>query len=483
VACYGLIAVFTALLNARGKFAAPMFVPIANNLVVIGVLLWFHALVPHPSLATVDANHHGLVLLGIGTTLGVVVQALMLLPSLLRADLHLRFLWQPANQAMRTITRLAGWTFGWVVANQVALVVVLALADGAKIPGAVSSYTYAYTFFLLPYGVVAVSVMTAVTPSLSARWATDDLPGFRHRMAFGLRGILAIIIPSAIGMLILAHPLIDLVLAHGAETSADADSTGAALAMFALGLPGFCTFLYMVRVFQSMQDTRTAFRLYLVENGLNVVVALALVGHLGVRGLALSLSIAYSAAALLALAVVRIRVGGLGGPDLTTPLKRVLAASGVMAVATVLAVSVSGATSGFALLARVVLAVVVGGVAYVATAGLLGARASRHIREERARRTRPETPLRPPTAGLSDTGPQEGDGDEGAGTGPVEPGPDSASDPFRGRLHDQSGGLPYRHLRPLGTPPGPGPEAEPEHQLRTGDEEEDPDGPDTGGNR
>jgi putative peptidoglycan lipid II flippase len=456
VACYGLIALFSALLNARGKFAAPMFVPIANNLVVIGVLLWFHALVPHPSLASVDANHHGLVLLGLGTTLGVVVQAIMLVPSLLRADLHLRFLWQPANRAMRTITRLAGWTFGWVVANQVALVVVLALADGAKIPGAVSSYTYAYTFFLLPYGVVAVSVMTAVTPSLSARWATGDLAGFRHRMAFGLRGMLAIIIPSAVGMLILAHPLIDLVLAHGAESAADADSTGATLAMFALGLPGFCTFLYMVRVFQSMQDTRTAFRLYLVENGLNIVVALALVGPMGVRGLALSLSVAYTAAALLALAVVRIRVGGLGGPDLTAPLRRVVGATGVMAVATVLALSVSGATSGVALLVRVVFAVVVGVVAYVATAGLLGAR--------RARRTRAERP-RPP-----------------AGPPPPPAGPPSGSaapEPFHGRLDDQSGGPPYRHLRPVGIPA----EDEPEQELRSGDEEEDLDGPDTGGNR
>ena len=94
---------------------------------------------------------------------------------------------------------------------------------------------------------------------------------FRHRMAFGLRGILAIIIPSAVGMLILAQPLIDLILAHGADSAADARSTSAALAMLALGLPGFCTFLYMIRVFQSMQDTRTAFRLYLVENGINIV--------------------------------------------------------------------------------------------------------------------------------------------------------------------------------------------------------------------
>jgi putative peptidoglycan lipid II flippase len=470
VACYGLIAVFTALLNARGKFAAPMFVPIANNLVVIGVLLWFHALVPQPSLAAVNASHHGLVLLGLGTTLGVVVQAALLLPSLLRSDLHLRFLWQPANQAMRTITRLAGWTFGWVVANQVALVVVLALADGAKVPGAVSSYTYAYTFFLLPYGVVAVSVMTAVTPSLSARWATGDLAGFRHRMAFGLRGILAIIIPSAVGMLILAHPLIDLVLAHGAETSANADATGSALAMFALGLPGFCTFLYMVRVFQSMQDTRTAFRLYLVENGLNIVVALALVGPFGVRGLALSLSIAYSAAALLALAVVRNRVGGLGGPDLSTPVKRVLGASGVMAVATVLALSVSGATSGFALLARVVFAVVVGVAAYLGTVGLLGAREARRTREERVRRAASDTT--PPPSGPAD------DPGDGTAAGPPE---STSTDRFRGRLGDRTGGLPFRHLRPVTIPPED--EAGTGDAPRTGDEEEDLDGPDTGGNR
>ena len=71
----------------------------------------------------------------------------------------------------------------------------------------------------------------------------------------------------------------------------------------------------MVRVLQSMQDTRTAFRLYLLENGINIVLGLALVGPLGVRGLALSLSVAYSVAAVVALSVVRRRVGGLGGPS------------------------------------------------------------------------------------------------------------------------------------------------------------------------
>jgi putative peptidoglycan lipid II flippase len=471
--CYGLIALFTALLNARGKFAAPMFVPIANNLVVIGVLVWFHALVPDPSLDTISAHHSGLVLLGLGTTLGVVVQAALLVPSLLRADLHVRFLWQPAHEAMRTITRLAGWTFGWVVANQIALVVMLALADGAKVPGAVSAYTYAYTFFQLPYGVVAVSVMSAVTPSLAARWAHRDMVAFRHRMAFGLRGILAIIIPSAVGMVLLAHPLIDLVLVHGAESSVDANETAAALAMFSLGLPGFCTFLYMVRVFQAMQDTRTAFRLYLVENGLNIVFGLLLIGPLGVRGLALSVSIAYTAAAALALGVVRHRVGGLGGDDLTVPLKRVVGASAVMAAAVVLALSVSGAQSGLVLFGRVLLAVVVGVIAYVATASVVGARQARLAGEARTRASRVSspTPPRPPEP-------------------PGATGPDGNANPsdesFRGRLGYHSPNRHVRHLRPVSGEPGG--DGEPEGEVPPVDDdpvdnEEDFHGPDTSGNR
>ena len=520
LACYGLIALFTALLNTQGKFAAPMFVPIANNLVVIAMLVWFRALVPHPNLATIQAHHGALVLLGIGTTLGVVVQAALLLPSLLRSDLHIRFRWQPGHEAMRRISRLAGWTFGIVLSNQVALVIVLALADGARVPGAVSAYTYAYTFFQLPYGIIAVSVMSAVTPSLSARWAEGDIAAFRRRMTFGLRSILVIIIPSAVGLVILAHPLIDLVLAHGGETTAQAETTAAALAMFALGLPGFCTFLYMVRVLQAMQDTRTAFRIYLVENAINIVLGIALVGPLGVRGLALSVSIAYTIAAVISLSVVAGKDEGLGGQELTTPIVRVLIATAVMAVATVLTVNVSAASSGLALLGRVLLSVVVGALAFVGTTVALAARQERRIDDERAAGAaeRPE-PIAPPPlpsadgpvpAGAGPDGPRQraahssirlitpGDATSGGGASDeqVEPSDDPPPMPFRGRLGEESDEAPVRHLRPVpggrrdapqsspggGRTIGGAPVEEAEGVVPPEDEEE-PHGPDPGGNR
>jgi len=475
--CYGLIALMTALLNTQGKFAAPMFVPIANNLLVIGMLMWFHAIVPNPNLATIGAHHSALLLLAIGTTLGVVVQGVLLVPSLLRSDLQIRFRWQPGHEVVRKITRLAGWTFGIVVANQIALIVILALADGARVPGAVSAYTYAYAFFQLPYGIIAVSVMSAVTPSLSARWAAGDIAGFRHRMAFGLRSILVIIIPSAVGMIILAHPLIDLILAHGAETPAQASTTAATLSMFCLGLPGFCTFLYMVRVLQAMQDTRTAFRIYLVQNALNIVLGVALVGSLGVRGLALSVAVSYSVAAIIALSVVAKKEKGLGGHDLTTPVTRVLISTAVMAVATLLAVNVSGATSGFALLFRVVFAVVVGAAAFAGTTVLLASREARRAEAGQtvwsasgsADRAQVETAPNPLDNSADDTEGErvisssirlvipEADDDPSAPIDAVvgaqessgESSGQSSDGRFRDRLGPEPDVAPVRHLRPV----------------------------------
>ncbi len=452
LAAYGLIGLFTALLNTRGKFATPAFVPVVNNVIVIVILLWFHTLVPHPSLAAIQRNEHALVLLGFGTTAGVLFQCLLLVPSMARARLHVRFLWAPAHEAVRTIIRLASWTFGFVVANQIALVVILALADGVKPQGAVTAYTYAYTFFQLPYGVVAVSIMSVVTPSLSSRWALGDLPGFRQRLAYGLRSMLAIIIPSAVGMLILARVLINLVLAHGSTTIAGASGTAAALSMFALGLPGFCIFLYMIRVLQSMQDTRTAFFLYLVENAVNVVTGVVLVGPLGVRGLALSISIAYTVGAVFAVRVISHRIGGLGGEALARPIRRVLGASLIMAVVLVLAVSVSGADHGVALLGRVVLALVAGTVAYFGAAALLAAVDRRKHGTERGGaqpRRAPDRRRSPSTAP------------------PLPPDPRRTPPAFHDRLDEGPDRPPVRLLRPAEIGPdhdeeeshGPGPDS------------------------
>jgi peptidoglycan biosynthesis protein MviN/MurJ (putative lipid II flippase) len=150
--------------------------------------------------------------------------------------------------------------------------------------------------------------------------------------------------------------------------------------MFALGLPGFCTYLYLVRVLQSMQRTRVAFYLYLVENGLNVVLALLLVHPLGVRGLALSLSIAYTVAALLAFAVFHQWFGRLAERETWAPLIRVVIASVPMGIVVLLVSNLSASTTTLALLARVVGSVVAGGLTFGAVVIWLGRRHDTHRR-------------------------------------------------------------------------------------------------------
>jgi putative peptidoglycan lipid II flippase len=372
---YGTISLVTALLNARQRFAAPTWVPIANNVVCIVVLLWFRHIEPNPSLGAALHSGHQLILLGAGTTAGVALQALLLVPTYWRAGLgRVRLHWEPGHEAVRTVVRLGLWTFGFVVANQIALYVVLALAVSAKGDATVSSYTYAYAFMQMPYAVVAASVMSAVTPDLSRFWTLHDVAAFRRRFTQGLRAVLSIILPAAVGMLLLAKPAIALLLGHGAARPQQTADAGAALAILAAGLPGFCSFLFVVRALQSMQRTKVAFWLYVVENALNIVLAVALVHSMSVRGLALSVTVAYSVAALLGVAVLRNWIGHFGGRRAWSPLRGSALSTVVMGVVVLVVSNLSGASHGFGLLVRVLASVGAGALAYLGTAMVMANR-------------------------------------------------------------------------------------------------------------
>jgi putative peptidoglycan lipid II flippase len=144
------------------------------------------------------------------------------------------------------------------------------------------------------------------------------------------------------------------------------------LELLALGLPGFCIYLLAILAFQSMRDTRTPFFLYLLENGLNIVLAFAFRNMLGAKGLALSLAVAYSVSAVAALLVLRARVGGLGGLVVARYVVRTVICSLAMAFVVALVLAGVGSGQGLGLLERVVAAVIAGLVAYALAAGLAG---------------------------------------------------------------------------------------------------------------
>src|SRR3954451_16703737 len=253
---YGSISVTTAILRARRKFAAPMFAPVLNNLVVIAMFLAYPSIVGTRSLEDVRHDPGAILLLGAMTTIGVAAMAIAQFPFRI-AKRHLRWVWEPGHSAVRTIVRLSGWTVAFVVANQVALFVVNLLANSRS--GDVTVYFLTYTIFLLPHGIVSVSIISAVQPDLAARWAAHDIDGFRDQLGVGIRTIAAILIPAAAGYVVLARPIVATLLEHGALGSASAGRVADTLALMALGLPAFSCWLFLTAATQAMQNTRTIF--------------------------------------------------------------------------------------------------------------------------------------------------------------------------------------------------------------------------------
>jgi putative peptidoglycan lipid II flippase len=308
---YGFTALATAALNARRRFAAAAFAPTWNNIVVIGALLVFAHVAsgPQSGWSEVERIRHdaGLVwLLGLGTTAGIVVMAAALLPPMHAAGMRLRAVFEWRHPAGRQMVRLSGWTIGYVIANQIALLVVLVLANGTKT--GVSAYTYAYMFFQLPHGLFAVSLMTTVTPELARVANVHDLRTLRIQFDRGLRYLILVTLPASVAYMVLAQPVVG-ILVRGGFSGSDARITGDTLQLLAIGLLPFSVYLYALRGFYALQDTRTPFIVNCFQNGANLVLAFALYPFLGVQGLALSYAVSYAGAAVVALYLLYRRIG------------------------------------------------------------------------------------------------------------------------------------------------------------------------------
>jgi putative peptidoglycan lipid II flippase len=328
----------TGLLNAHRRFGVPMFAPILNNLVVIAVGLTFHFLVGQqvPQLGEVTTGQK--LLLGLGTTAGVAAMTLVQWPFLRRLGFRFHFVWHWRDRAIRKMATLSAFTVGYVITNQLGYLLVPVLAYGVQ--GGYTAYTTAFIFFQLPHGVFAVSVMTALLPPMSEQAVARDWDGFRSSLARGIRLTAAVLLPAALGYLVLAAPIVRLLLDHGVVTAESTSLLVPVLRVFVLGLVPFSTFQLVLRAFYALQDTRTTFLVNLVAVGVNVVVNLVLFNLLPeqwkIPGLAFGHAASYTVGSALLLWTLSRRIGGLGGRRILAAVARMLVAGLVMVGVTVL---------------------------------------------------------------------------------------------------------------------------------------------------
>jgi len=256
--------VFYAMLgqvaNARGVFAPLMWAPILNNLVGVALLGGFLYLVPNVRADSITNTQ--VAILGWGTTLGTVIQALVLIPVISRTKFRLRF--ELGFGGLGKSFKLAGWTFVYVIISQLGYLVTVSVATSAAVRSAqdgitrgvgFTPYSNAYLIMLLPYSIVTISIITALLPHLSRLVIAKDILEVKAQLIRAIRLVGVITIPSAVGLAFFG-PLITEVLFFGISRS-DSSYMGYVLSALGLGLVAFSINIILIRGFNAFEDTKT----------------------------------------------------------------------------------------------------------------------------------------------------------------------------------------------------------------------------------
>jgi putative peptidoglycan lipid II flippase len=376
---YGMSAITSALLNARRQFFAAAWSPVLANIVAIAFLLYIPSVgaASPPLLGEINSNNSLLWTLGLSTTAGIALMAITQLIAVRRSGIRISLKPQFRHPAVARLVRLSAWTLGYVVANQIALVVIKNLASPGS--GWVDAYAKAFIIFQLPHGLLAVSLATTLVPELSRLIHSNDEPSFARRMNDGIRFTAMLTIPAAVGLFVLAKPIVGALLQHGNFDVVATTNTARALSGLALGVAGFSIYLFTLRGFYARNDTRTPFTINLVENLLNIVFALLLVDRFDVLGLGIAFSLAYLVSGAIALLVLHRSTPSLQLAPLLLSILRIVVSAALMAVVIRLTSGLIGSDVGMGALARIVLSSCLGLLVYVFALLAFGAPDIRHF--------------------------------------------------------------------------------------------------------
>ncbi|HKJ85822.1 MAG TPA: murein biosynthesis integral membrane protein MurJ, partial [Spirochaetia bacterium] len=306
-------AVIMGTLNSRGKFTVPAFTPIIFSVCVISSVLLLH-------------RHLGLHAMAVGILAGGLAQILVQAPGFRRLGFDFRPSFDFSNPYFRQIIRqwlpVVAASSVFAINQQVSLYFASGLESGSS-----SALANAVIFWQLPQGIFGVSIMTVLFPRMSREAALDDRTALKRTLGFGIRGIIALLIPSAIMLALLGREVVAIAFQRGNFELADTLRTAEVIAAYCIGMASVSAFNFLQRFFYSYGDYRTPTITAVGVVILDVILSLWLKEtSLRVTGLAVANSVAFTVGALALLARTRHVVGGVEiGAILVTLGKTVLA--------------------------------------------------------------------------------------------------------------------------------------------------------------
>ncbi|WP_327316353.1 murein biosynthesis integral membrane protein MurJ [Streptomyces sp. NBC_01235] len=316
----GVHVVMGQILNARGKFGAMMWTPVLNNIVIIvtlGMFIWVYGTAADSGMKVTTIPPEGERLLGIGVLLGLVVQALAMIPYLRETGFRLRLRFDWKGHGLGKAATLAKWTVLFVLANQAGALVVTQLSTSAGKDSPVdgtgfAAYANAQLIWGLPQAIITVSLMAALLPRISRSAAEGDGGAVRDDISQGLRTTAVAIVPIAFGFLALGIPMCTLIF--GSSGTSEATNMGFMLMAFGLGLIPYSVQYVVLRAFYAYEDTRTPFYNTVIVAAVNAsasaVCYFVLPARWAVVGMAASYGLAYAIGVGVAWNRLRKRLGG-----------------------------------------------------------------------------------------------------------------------------------------------------------------------------
>ena len=286
---YGMFVLVGQVLNARRSFGPMMWAPIANNVISVAVLVTY-LLTVGPARGSEQCGGYtpgAEALLGIGSTLGIAAQLLILLPYLKRAGFAFRPRFDFRGSGLGHTFRLGVWTVLFVVVNQIAYTVVVRLASSGTIRDAgacgtstsqgtgYTVYSGAFLLAMVPHAIITVSLATAVLPRLSAYAADGDLRRLGDAISATMRSTYALVLPVVALLPVVAPDLASVVWGYGAASQTYTRFV-TTLSLFSVGLFFFTTHYLMLRGFYALEQTRRVFFIQCAVAAANIVAAIAL---------------------------------------------------------------------------------------------------------------------------------------------------------------------------------------------------------------
>jgi putative peptidoglycan lipid II flippase len=300
----GLFTMLGQVANSRGSFAPLMWAPIANNLVVIAIFAG--VLVLQESIAIGTITDFQIQLLGWGTTLGIVVQALILIPVVKKSGIQLRIKF--GLQGLGKSFSLAGWTLVYVLISQLGYLVTVNVATSAAVRSAqegittgvgFTPFTSAYYIMLLPYSIVTISIVTALLPHLSKLAIEKNVEEVRKQLIRAIKMVGVITVPSGVALFFFG-PMMTEALYFGISLE-DSRYIGQVLSALSLGLVAFSINLILIRGFNAFEDTRTQVISILIINIISVALSYLFLETLNSQQVTIGLGLAFSASYIVGL--------------------------------------------------------------------------------------------------------------------------------------------------------------------------------------